>query len=266
MADIAAGKTATDEKTGPRGRARVRGGQGTANRTTALLSSMLAFAVARGFRPDNPARGIKKYRQRDHDRFLSPEELKTLGEALTLAEADGENPFAIGAIRLLLLTGCRKNEILSLRWAWVDFERASLRLPDSKTGAKTVPLAAPALELLRAMPRIEGNDHVFPSAKGGGYFVGLQKVWARIRDMANMPDVRLHDLRHSFASVGAASGDSLYIIGKLLGHAQSRTTQRYAHLADEPLRAAAERISGQIAAAIKGGDGAEVIELPKQKA
>jgi integrase len=257
MADIAAGKTAADEKTGPRGRARVRGGQGTSNRTTALLSSMLTFAAERGLRPDNPAHGIKKYRQQDRDHFLSPKEMTVLGDILSRVEADNGNLYAVAAIRLLVLTGCRKNEILSLKWGWVDFERASLRLPDSKTGAKVVPLATPALSLLQALPRIEGNDHVFPSTRGDGHLVGLQKVWARIRDLANIPDVRLHDLRHSFASVGAASGDSLYVIGKLLGHSQSRTTQRYAHLSEDPVRHAAERIAGQIASAMSGKNGGE---------
>ena len=261
MADVAAGKTATDERTRKRGRAIVRGGKGTANRTTDLLAAMLTFAVHRDLRQDNPARGVKKYRLRQRQRFLSPKELAKLGEAL--AEADGENRFAVAAIRMLALSGCRKNEILSLRWAWVDFERAALQLPDSKTGAKVVPLGVPALELLQTMPRIDGNPHVFPSAVSDGHFVGLQKVWARIRVDAKIPDVRLHDLRHSFASVGAASGDSLYVIGKLLGHAQSRTTQRYAHLGDDPLRSAADRIAGKIAAAMKGDDGAEVVKLPK---
>jgi len=261
MSDVANGKTATDVKTGKRGRAIVKGGKGTANRTTDLLASMMTYAVHAELRPDNPARGIKKYTLKPRERYLSPKELAALGEALTAAEAEGENPYAVAAIRLLTLTGCRKSEILSLRWDWVDFERAALRLPDSKTGAKSVPLGAPALELLNALARIEGNPHVIPSAKGDGHFIGLQKVWKRIRARAGMDDLRLHDLRHSFASVGVASGDSLYIVGKLLGHTQSRTTQRYAHLADDPLRAAVERISGQISAAMTGGNGAEIVRL-----
>jgi integrase len=290
MANVAAGKTATDERTGKRGRAIVRGGTGAANRTTDLLASMLTFAVHRGLRPDSPVRGVKKYRLQPRERFLSPKELAMLGEVLTRAEADalaveknvrqgrprksgrkgrsdppaGENPYAVAAIRLLTLTGCRKNEILSLRWDWVDFERAALRLPDSKTGAKVIPLGAPALQVLHALPRIESNPHVFPSAKGEGHLIGLQKIWARIRAQAELQDVRLHDLRHSFASVGAAGGDSLYVIGKLLGHAQSRTTERYSHLADDPLRAAADRIAGQIAAAMKGDDRAAAIELKRR--
>jgi integrase len=173
----------------------------------------------------------------------------------------GENPFAVAALKLLLLTGCRKNEILSLQWQHVDFERACLRLPDSKTGAKVVHLGPPALEIFSKLERLEGNSHVFPSTSGTGHFVGLYKVWKRIREKAELPDVRIHDLRHSFASVGVASGDSLYIVGKLLGHTQARTTQRYAHLADDPIRAAADRISSQIADALDGQSTGEVVEI-----
>ena len=265
MANVAAGRTARDERTGFRGRAIVRGGKGAANRTVASLSAILSFAVNRGLLRHNPAMGVKRYKNGHKERFLSPAELARLGEALTQAERDGENPYAVAAIRLLMLSGCRRNEVLSLEWDWIDFERAALRLPDSKTGAKVVALGAPALELLQSLPRIDGNPHVIPSAVGNGHFVGLQKVWARIRARAGLSDVRLHDLRHSFASVGAASGDRLYVIGKLLGHKQSVTTQRYAHLADDPLRAAADRIAGQIAAAMRGEPRADVVELPNRQ-
>jgi len=264
MADVANGKTALDERTGFRGRAIVRGGKAAANRAMESLSSILSFAVNRDLMPNNPALGVRRFRKERKERFLSPAELARLGEVLVLAEKKDFNPYAIAAIRLLALSGCRKNEILSLRWDWVDFERAALRLPDSKTGAKVVALGAPALELLNAIPRIEGNPHVFPGGKEDGHFVGLQKVWARIRETAGLSDVRLHDLRHSFASVGAAGGDSLYIIGKLLGHQQSATTQRYAHLADDPLRAAADRIAGKIASAMAGDSGGEVVNFPNR--
>ncbi|HUT48176.1 MAG TPA: tyrosine-type recombinase/integrase [Alphaproteobacteria bacterium] len=252
MSDVSAGKTATDEKTGPRGRAVVRGGKGIANRTADLLASMLAFAANRGLRTDNPVRGVQRYRRNPKERFLSSSELAKLGEALGRAGAEGENPYALAAIRLLILTGCRKNEVLSLRWDWVDTERACLRLPDSKTGAKTVPLGAPALAFLQAIPRFESNSHVFPSGTGDGHFVGLQKVWSRVRNRAGLDDVRLHDLRHSFASVAVAGGDSLYLVGKVLGHRQARTTERYAHLGDDPVRAVADRTAETIAAAMNG--------------
>ena len=285
MREIAGGKTKADIKTKPRGRAIVKGGRGVATKTIMLLGAIFTFAVDRGMREDNPTRGIRTFKPNRHERFLSPKELARLGEVMSQSEFDfhaaeerarrglarksgrrnqsdppaGENPFAIAAIRLLMLTGCRKNEVLSLRWDWVDFQHNMLRLPDSKTGAKVIPLASPAIDLLRQLPRVEGNPHVFPSSKGDGHFVGLQKVWARVRKKAGLADVRIHDLRHSFASVGASGGDSLYVIGKLLGHRQSATTQRYAHLADDPVRAAAERIAQQVAAAMNSGDRENII-------
>ena len=265
MQDVAAGKTARDEKTGFRGRSIVKGGKGVATRTVGMLGAIFAFAVDRGLRPNNPVRGVRRFTDGKGERFLSPAELARLGETLAAAEREGESPSAVAAIRLLALTGGRKNEILSLRWEYVDFERACLRLPDSKTGAKVVPLGAPALELLASLPRMEGCPYVLPSNTGEGHFVGLQKVWARLRERAGLLGVRLHDLRHSFAAVGAGGGDSLLVIGALLGHRDQKATQRYAHLSDSPIKAAANRIAGDIAAAMNGGkgDGGEVVELKR---
>ena len=259
MRDVAAGKTAVDEKTGYRGRAIVTGGRGAATETVVLLSSMLTFAAKRRLRPDNPALGVQLFKRGRRERFLSPAELGKLGETLGEMEAEGANGTALAALRLLMLTGCRKSEILTLRWEWIDFERACLRLPDTKTGARVIPLGAPALQILADLPR--AGAFVLPAERGAdGHFVGLQKFWTRARTGAGLPDVRLHDFRHSFASVGVASGDSLYIVGKLLGHAKAETSQRYAHLADDPLRAAADRIAGAIASAMKptGATGAVV--------
>lgn len=265
MVDVANGKTADDVKTKKQGRARVTGGKGTANRTVALLASMLTFAVDRQLRDDNPAHGVKRYESKRLDRFLSPRELAQLGEALTQSIEDGENPIPISVIRLLVLTGCRKSEILSLRWAYVDFENQTLRLPDSKTGAKIVPLGAPALELLSGLHAGTNaqntSEFVFPSAQTKGHFVGLTKVWYRVRARAGLNDVRLHDLRHSFASVGVSGGDSLYIVGKLLGHRKAATTERYSHVSDDPVRSAADRIAITIAAAMDGEDEAEVVPM-----
>ena len=262
--DVASGKTATDERTGTRGRAIVKGGKGAATRTLGLLGGIFAFAVDRGLRPDNPARGVKRFKGRKSERFLSFAELTRLGETLIVMEREGENPSAIAAIRLLSLTGARKSEILTLEWEHVDFERACLRLTDSKTGAKVIPLGAPALELLALLPRLEGNPHVLPGEKKGAHFVGLPRAWGRIKARAGLNDVRLHDLRHSFASVAAGAGDSLILIGALLGHRSQATTQRYAHLSDDPLRAAADRTSGRIAAAMGAKDAAELIELKRK--
>jgi integrase len=251
LQDVAAGKTACDEKTGKWGRAIVEGGKGTASRTVGLLGGIFTFAVERGFCPLNPVHGVKRYRDRKSERFLSPREMAALGLGLTVMEdTETISPLMAAGIRLLLLTGCRKTEVLSLRWSFVDAERSCLRLPDSKTGEKVVPLGAPALALLNELPH--WSDWVFPAASGDGHLVGLPRAWEALREWCGLEDVRLHDLRHSFASVGVASGDSLPIIGALLGHADSQTTSRYAHLNADPLKAAADRIAGTIAQAMKG--------------
>jgi integrase len=251
---VTEGKSAADEKTGPRGRAIVEGGPGVAARATAVLSAILAFAVERGMRPDNPARGVKRNKGRKIERFLSVAELARLGETLAEADTPAGSPTMIAAIRLLLLTGCRKNEILGLRWEWVDFERGALRLRDSKTGAKLVPLGAPALEILGSLPRHDGCPWVLPAARGAGHLVGLPRVWRKIAKAAGLADVRLHDLRHGFASVAVAAGSSLYILGKVLGHKAARTTERYAHLDVDPIRAVADSTARKIAAAMEGGN------------
>ena len=249
MQQVAQGKTAVDEKTGKRGRARVTGGKGAATRTVGLLGGILSFAVSEGIRPDNPARGVKRYPDTRKERFLSPEELARLGEALSTS---AENPYAVAAIRFLLLTGCRKGEVLSLTWPEVDSAFGCLRLSDSKTGQKVVPLGRAALDVLDTLPRLEGNDHVFPGEKEGRPLVGLPKIWNRIKTRAGLDGVRLHDLRHSFASVGAGYGLSLPVVGKLLGHSDPKTTARYAHIADDPARTAANHISAAIEAGLSG--------------
>ncbi|MBF0262792.1 MAG: tyrosine-type recombinase/integrase [Magnetococcales bacterium] len=257
---IAEGATAADIKTGSRGRAIVEGGPGTANRALGLLGAILTFAVHRGMRTDNPAHGVRKYRENRRDRFLSQEELARLGEALAKVESDGGNPVALAAIRALILTGCRKGEILGLRWCDVDFERGCLLLPDSKTGSKVVLLGAPALQHFGTLPRIHGNGFVFPGVKEGAALVGIEKIWLKVRDLAGLKDVTLHGLRHAFASVGVNAGLSLPLVGALLGHSSESMTARYGHLASDPIRQAADRISSQIAAALNGNKG-EVVPL-----
>ena len=245
---IAAGKTAKRAKTRKRGLSRVRGGKGAANAAVTTLCAALNFAIRRGVRPDNPALGVRKYPEKKLERFLSPAELARLGEVLSAAHALGvESPFALAAIRLLVLTGCRKAEILTLQRSYVDSGNLCLRLPDSKTGAKIVHIGAAALEVIEAVPEVEGNTYLLPGWKGEGHLVDLQSTWERIRLAACLGDVRLHDLRHAFASLGAQGGDSLLIIGALLGHRSPKTTQRYTHLSDHPLKDAAERISAEAA-------------------
>jgi integrase len=222
-----------------------------ANRCLALLSHMFSMAERWGLRPDgtNPARNVERFKEVRRQRFLAPAELGRLASALTETEAD--QPFAVAAVRLLILTGARVSEILTLRWEHVDLDAGLLRLPDSKTGARAVRLNAPSAALLSALPRFSGNPYVVAGRKAGAHFVGLGHVWKRIRALAGLGDVRLHDLRHSFASVAVAAGASLPLIGGLLGHASPATTQRYAHAGDDPLRAMAERAGETIARAMK---------------
>jgi integrase len=260
QADVAAGKSKDDVKTKRRGRAIVEGGRGTAARSLAVLGAMLEFAVGRKLMPANPAKGVRLFKGEKKERFLSEAEVARLGDTLATMEAERAlSATAASAVRLLMLTGCRKSEIVSLRWEWLDLERGYLRLPDSKTGARLVPLAASAMELLSRLPRTSG--YVLPAAKGGGHYTGLQKDWERVRIRAGLPGLRLHDLRHSFASFAVADGHALFIVGKVLGHKQARTTEIYAHLADDPVRAVADRTAARIASAMKGSTGERPIRL-----
>lgn len=265
--DIARGETATKGvKTRPRGRAVVKGGPATAARSVKVLGAVYTYSIdKKGLLKENPVNGVVVAETKNRERFLSTEELARLGGALEASEKEGVNPTAIAAIRALIFTGARRNEILGLRWKWCDFERRQIRLPESKTDAKTIPLAAPALDLLSSLPRIQGNPFVFPAASASGHFVGLRKIWEQIRARAGLDDVRIHDLRHSFASVAVAGGDSLYLVGKVLGHRQAKTTEKYAHLSDDPVLAVAERAANTIAAAMNGTS-SEVVDLPNRKA
>lgn len=226
----------------------------TANRAIGLLSRALNIAESWGMRPENsnPCKYVKKYAEKKKERFLSLDELSNLSKTLSKFEKNETVGLStIYAIRLLIFTGCRLNEILTLKWSYVDFDNHCLRLPDSKTGAKTVYLAPAALEVLSNLPRQEFNPYVIPGKIKGARLVNLQKPWRKIRKDAKLDDVRIHDLRHSFASIGAASGLSLPIIGALLGHKQTQTTARYAHLVGDPLKQAAGAIGDRIKAAME---------------
>lgn len=220
----------------------------TANRVLSLLSKALNLAELWGYRPNhsNPCLHIKKYPEQKRERFLSQEEMTRLMAVLEEEEKSSANPWAIYALRLLLITGCRLNEILTLRWEEVDFTNQCLRLSDSKTGKKLIYLSTPAIDLLQLIPRQEENPYVICGEKVGSHLVNLQKPWRRIRAKVGLNDVRIHDLRHTFASVAASKGLSLPIIGALLGHKQTQTTARYAHLIGQPLIEASEKISAHI--------------------
>ena len=221
-----------------------------ANRTLGVLSKMFSLAEVWGWRPDgsNPCRHVKRYKEHKRERFLSPEETERLGQILR--EAEEEMPSAVAAFRLLLLTGCRMSEIRDLRWEYVKDD--CIELPDAKTGGRVVPLGPEARAVLSAIPRDEDNPWVIAGRLPGSHLTDLQRPWRRIRKQAGLEDVRIHDLRHSFASRALALGESLTMIGKLLGHTQVQTTARYAHLARDSIQTAAARITESIGGNLLG--------------
>jgi integrase len=233
-----------------------------ANRMLAAVSSCWSWGERHGLLPEgqtNPATKIVRFREKGRERFLSSDELARLGDALAQCETRF-GPYASGAIRLLCLTGARLNEVLGLRWQEVDFERGLALLPDSKAGRKIVHLSAPALAALASLPRLAGCHYAIAGMNGRR--ADLQRPWAFVKESAGLEGVRLHDLRHSFASIGAGASLGLLIIGKLLGHSQAATTHRYAHLDADPVRRAAETIGATISAAM-GSPSRNVVPLVK---
>ena len=236
-----------------------------ANMAVATLSHMYTLADGWGMAPEgtNPCRSVVKYPERRRERFLTDAEFDRLGRVLDEAEAcGGASPGAIAAIRLLMLTGCRKNEILALRWEDVDLDAGELTLADAKTGPRTVPLSSSAGKLLAGLARKSGNPWVIPGHKPGTHMCDIDGAWQTVRARAGLDELRIHDIRHSYASRALALGESLPMIGKLLGHRQIETTARYAHLTRDSVRASAARIADSIAADIladgSGLDGDQV--------
>ena len=244
-----------------------------ANRSAPILSVIMQQAEAWGYRPENsnPCKNIRRYRQRRSERFLSysaticvraksqvnrraalsPEEYRRLADVLERHEAD--RPLHVAAVRLLLLTGCRKSEILTLQWRL--YREGNLHLPDSKTGPRTVPLSPPAVRVLAELPRPPGCIWVIPGQKPGTHLTNLDGPWWIVRERAELEEVRIHDCRHSFASRALALGESLPVIAKLLGHSQIQTTARYAHLARDSVKASAARVAASIAGDFLYGGG-----------
>jgi len=246
LRDVALGRTAVVVKTRKQGKAIVRGGPGAATRAVGLLGSIFTFAMKQGLRADNPVRGVRRFQDKRHHRFLSPAEWAKFGLALKEAEDSGASKAGVALLRLLSLTGMRKSEAENLKWAEVDLENGALHLRDSKTGPRPVVIGAPAQLLLTPMRKAATCEWVFPNAEGAGPYGGVVRLWRTVRKSAGLSDVRLHDLRHSFASAGLGAGAGLPIIGALLGHADAATTARYAHLGSDPVRTAADRISTSI--------------------
>ena len=227
----------------------------TANRAVKVLSHMYRLGEGWGMVSEgcDPCRSVEKYPERRRERFLTDAEFARLGRVLSEAVDSGSaSPTAVAAIRLLMLTGCRKSEILTLRWTDVDLEAGELHLGDGKAGPRAVQLPPTAMRLLEALSQREGCRWVFPGEDREGRFSGggLNHVWQTVRTRAELEDVRLHDLRHSFASRALALGETLPVIGKLLGHNDIETTARYAHLAQDSVHETAERIADSIAADI----------------
>jgi len=220
----------------------------TANYCVSTLSSMWGWAAKRGLiKLDNPCIGVQRYPENRRKRYLSASEIKRLANALTREEQ--ANPFAVAAIKILIMTGARLGEILSAKWEWIDGD--ILKLPDSKTGAKDITLPSPVLNILATLPRLEENPYIIVGKKNGQHMVNLRKPWMRIVKSAGIEHVRLHDLRHSFASFAVSSGASLNHIGEQLGHRSLTTTQRYSHLARDPVRKATETTAIIIAEAMR---------------
>ena len=227
-----------------------------ANGAVQMLSRIYDWAEDRGSIPEgsNPCREVGRYRTRRHERFLTDEEFRRLGRVLDEAETKrGASVHAVAAIRLLLLTGCRKNEILTLRWDRVDLEAKEIELADTKTGPRTASLSPAAVGVLASVPRVAGNPYVIPGRRDGTHMCNLDDPWRTIRRRAGLDGLRLHDCRHSFASRALALGESLPMIGRLLGHSRVETTARYAHLAKDSVREAASRIADSIAADVLKG-------------
>lgn len=235
-----------------------------ANQTLRLLRSLLELAVRKHYRDasaPNPATLVKRNRERSPGRALTTKELEGVGRELAREEEERpESADTVAAIRLLIFTGCRRREITGLRWSEVDLKERCLRIADSKTGAKVVPLNSPALLVLSALPREAGEDRVFPSSRHEvGYAV--QYTWKRVRKRAGCESARLHDLRHTFVTRGLAANFTETMVGKIVGHKSTASTRRYEHLQTDPLREAAERIGTSLAADLEGRETGEVVNL-----
>ena len=256
QADIAAGKTAKARRRSGR-TGKTSGGRGVAARTVGMLGAIMAHARL----PNNPARGVRRYADGKNKRFLTVEEIKALGKAMGEAEAQGRSRTGIAAVKALLVTGYRRHEILALPWTWFDAKARCIRFGDTKGGEQIRPLGLAAVEFLSNRPN--GSAWIFPAAKGDGHFIGIARVLSYLCERAGLADVSPHTLRHTFGSIAAELGFSEITIAGLLGHASRGVTQRYTHLPDTALLAAADRVSARISAALDGIP--EVTVLPMQR-
>jgi integrase len=252
--DVSAGKTARDEKTGPRKRIIVRGGDGAARKVVRDLSAVFSFAARRSIVQENPVdrASIRKTDNR-RERFLTLDEVTRLGAAFDELEAGGANSKAVAIARLWALTGCRRDEIAGLRWSEVDAERGLLVLDGTKTGKSIRPLGGAAVALLQSLTRDPDSEFVFPAEFGEGHYQGTKRLWAKAIRKASLPEVTPHTLRHTIGSTAVSSGEAMALTGAILGHTNPRSTAIYAHIQFDPSRRAADRVSKKIADALAGG-------------
>jgi len=232
-----------------------------ANYALTILVAIFSFAVKRQtIGPhDHPALGITKYGENKRDRYLTMDELARFGAALAELEAERTvSPWAAAALRLLILTGARSSEILTLEWAHVDVDRGVLRLPTSKTGKKDIVLSGAAVAVLKTVPKVEGCPYVIAGRRHGERMTSLQRPFAAVCTNAKIEGLRIHDLRHSAASIATSAGVGLPVVGKVLGQSQAYTQQRYSHIHDSAERAAVETIAEHVAPLIGTGAVARV--------
>ena len=226
----------------------------------------MSYAVKKNRRADNPVRGIEKAKDGRRERAISPDEYRRLGSALDQCLKDGANPWAVHAIRVIALSGCRKAEVFGLRKTEVDAHSRCFRFGDTKTGQQLRSIGSAALDLVLETPEMEESDYVFPASRGAGHLHDV-KMFHKARDIAGIPDLTIHSLRHGFASVAGELGLSDATIGVLLGHHSNTISGRYTHIPDPAAAAAADRVAAAIARRMNGEtDGAEVVELSQRKA
>jgi len=257
--DVENGKTAKNEKAGPRIRSIVKGGSGATRNVLRDFSAVLSFAKRFNLIDNNPCeKAVVKKTDNARNRFLSLDELRRFGAACDALEAEGANPKALNIARLWALTGCRRQEIAELRWTEVDFDSGLITLDDTKTGQSTRPLPLAAIALLRTIERVDGTDYVFPADTGESFFQGTKTIWQKIIKRADLPGVTPHTLRHTVGAIATSNGEALALTGAILGHANLRSTMIYAHVDRDPSVKAANRVSDRIASALTG------IEMPQQ--
>jgi len=251
--DVKAGKTAKDEKIGPRKRIIVRGGEGAARKVVRDLSAVFSFAGRHGFVQKNPVEkaSVRKTDNR-RERFLTLEEVGRLGAAFEEVETGGANPKAVAIARLWALTGCRRNEIAAIKVHEVNLQRNLFEFDDTKTGKSIRPFGPAAAALLKVLMNGRKTGYLFPAEKGDGYYQSTRKIWTKVIERAQLPGVTPHTLRHTLGSTATSSGEALALTGAILGHANLRSTAIYAHVQHDPSLEAARRVETLLASALSG--------------